>query len=671
MPFNIKLDYRYDAEGFFDAPERRAALEEAARLWEDILKDEFVDIPAGVTFEITNPSDGATRETITTTEAIDDLLIFVGADDLPGSRLAQAGPDGFSLKGDMFRSRITDDFRNQGPSTDFEPWVGTITFDTRVAWSFDLKSPVSGKSDFISTAMHEMGHIFGFGTSAIFSEQTSGGGLLSGPELFVGPNALLVTNGEGVPIDRTKHVEDGFRNNSVLMDPTSTTGARKLPTDIDKAMLADIGWEIDGFTKIGSRFPITTQRSETVFGSDVADVLNGLGGDDRIQGDAGNDVLRGGAGSDVLFGQSGRDIFVLGPGDDETRVADFDLSSEVVRLIDSGFNSVTEVLASVTKPFSNVSRITISDGSFIDISHNSTSGTPLVATNIELVSSILPPRTSPNNDRITLGPGDEVIDGQGGTDTVVFGTNSTSLTLQFTRSGDIISVDRTGAGGTDRLRNVEVLEFPDGRSSLDLADFGGGAALNPAQFTELAEMYVAYFNRAADAFGLSFWADKYAEGLSLKEIAEFFFDQPETRALYPNSNDAAAFTTAVYQNVLGRTPDQLGFEFWTGLLNRGAVSQGEFVLAIIRGAKAETGSVADAQYLAAKADIGIYFSSIKGMSDTADARQVMEFFGDQAISDTQAAIAATDGHFADATAVATGELLIQFVGVINDPFAGV
>ena len=148
MPFNIKLDYRYDAEGFFDAPERRAALEEAARLWEDILKDEFVDIPAGVTFEITNPSDGATRETITTTEAIDDLLIFVGADDLPGSRLAQAGPDGFSLKGDMFRSRITDDFRNQGPSTDFEPWVGTITFDTRVAWSFDLKSPVSGKSDF-------------------------------------------------------------------------------------------------------------------------------------------------------------------------------------------------------------------------------------------------------------------------------------------------------------------------------------------------------------------------------------------------------------------------------------------------------------------------------------------------------------------------------------------
>ena len=123
-----------------------------------------------------------------------------------------------------------------------------------------------------------MGHIFGFGTSAIFSEQTSGGGLLSGPELFVGPNALLVTNGEGVPIDRTKHVEDGFRNNSVLMDPTSTTGARKLPTDIDKAMLADIGWEIDGFTKIGSRFPITTQRSETVFGSDVADVLNGLGG---------------------------------------------------------------------------------------------------------------------------------------------------------------------------------------------------------------------------------------------------------------------------------------------------------------------------------------------------------------------------------------------------------
>ena len=453
------------------------------------------------------------------------------------------------------------------------------------------------------------------------------------------------------------------------MDPSSTTGVRKQPTDIDKAMLADIGWEIDGFTKIGSRFPITTEGSETVFGSDVTDILNGLGGDDRLQGGDGNDILRGGSGKDVLFGQAGRDIFVLGPGDEETRVADFEVSSETVRLIDSGFSSVAEVLASITKPFSNVSRITISDGSFIDLTHNSTSGTPLQASNIELVPSTAPPKTSANNDRITLRPGNELIDGQGGTDTVVFQTSSTNLTLQFTVTGDIFAIDRTGAGGNDTLRNIEILEFPDGHPALALSDFGGGTSLTSTQFTELAEMYVAYFNRAADAFGLLFWADKYAEGLSLEEIAEFFFDQPETRALYPNSNDVAAFTTAVYQNVLGRDPDQAGFDFWTDLLSSGAASQGKFVLDVIRGAKAKTGSAADAQYLADKADIGIYFSSIKGMSNTVNAREVMELFGDQASSDTQAAKAATDAHFADATATATGELLLQFVGVVDDPFA--
>ena len=61
----------------------------------------------------------------------------------------------------------------------------------------------------------------------------------------------------------------------------------------------------------------------------------------------------------MIFGQAGRDTFALAPGDDQNEVMDFDLAHEVIRLLDSGFSSVEEALAAISKPFSNVSRITL------------------------------------------------------------------------------------------------------------------------------------------------------------------------------------------------------------------------------------------------------------------------------------------------------------------------
>jgi hypothetical protein len=54
----------------------------------------------------------------------------------------------------------------------------------------------------------------------------------------------------------------------------------------------------------------------TIFGSKVANVLAGLGGDDGVLGFGGNDVLYGGAGADKLHGGAGRDILTGGAGAD-------------------------------------------------------------------------------------------------------------------------------------------------------------------------------------------------------------------------------------------------------------------------------------------------------------------------------------------------------------------
>ena len=278
-------------------------------------------------------------------------------------------------------------------------------------------------------------------------------------------------------------------------------------------------------------------------------------------------------------------------------------------------------------------------------------------------SEIAPPAV---DDRIILIDGDQTLDGLGGIDTAVVGVQQNSITVSIDKNDTVIILDRAGKGGTDTLSNIELLEFTD--ATLDMNAFSSLTQLSNDQFKTLVEMYVAYFNRAPDAEGLFFWADTFAEGSTLDQIAGNFFDQDETRTIYTDPSNTDAFVTAVYSNVLGRTPDQGGFDYWKARLAEGDVTQGAFVLKIIEAAK-NSGGPSDATYLSNKADLGIYYSAIKGLSDGADGRQVMATFGNQSSSDKLGAKAAIDGHFADAILDTGGEFLFNVVGVVDNPFA--
>ena len=438
MSFNIQLDYRFDSTGFFNDPVRRAAMEEAARIWESFIQDEFPDVPAGVSFTIANPSNSAMTETITLTDPIDDLLIFVGAEALGGS-LGRAGFDGSDAAGDIFSARISGNFRGTGPVTNFEPWVGVARFDPNVAWSFDLAGPVAGFNDFLSVAVHEIGHILGVGTSAIFDQ-------LGATGVFDAFNARAVNGGNPIPLESDLgHVLDGFRNGTVVMDPTIQIGTRKLPTNIDLALLSDIGYEIAGFTPQGGTPAITTNGDDvTVFGTIVGDRIDGMGGNDAIQGDAGDDTLRGGAGNDTLFGQSGDDTFVVESGDGANTIGDFDETSEIIEVVESGFSSVADLVAAISKPFSNVSRIIYTDGTSIDVFHaSSQAGTPLTAANFAFDQT--------GSGALTGGPNDDTLTGAAGNDTL------------------------TGLDGDDILNGGAGADTLDGGSGFDTADYLGGS----------------------------------------------------------------------------------------------------------------------------------------------------------------------------------------------------
>jgi hypothetical protein len=188
---------------------------------------------------------------------------------------------------------------------------------------------------------------------------------------------------------------------------------------------------------------------------------------------------------------------------------------------------------------------------------------------------------------------------------------------------------------------------------------------------DFAQMYIAYFDRAPDVSGLLYWSERLSEGMTLAEIATSFFDQDESRALYPDPDDDAALVTAVYNNYLERDPDAEGEAYWLDQLARDDYNRGQFMLDIISGTTGPEGSAADAALVADKGDIGIYYSAIAGLNDPVGlALDVMDAYDR---TDPDASLAAARSLIDDARSAAeapdSGTEIIELVGFIDDPFA--
>jgi hypothetical protein len=282
-------------------------------------------------------------------------------------------------------------------------------------------------------------------------------------------------------------------------------------------------------------------------------------------------------------------------------------------------------------------------------------------------------------DTFTPGGGNDTVDGGADTDTVIVSGDRDDYTVQITPDGVIVTDRTTGRDGSDTLIDVERIDFAGDNpapNTLDLTVFADFATLQVDDFETFVEMYIAYFNRAPDALGLYFWGTVLAKGdLTLEQIADDFFTQPETQAAYPDLSDNRAFAEQVYQNVLGRDFDQAGLDFWVGVLDSGSVTKSQFILDLLGGVDAapEPGSpadfiaqkAADAAYLEAKTDLGVYFSVQLGMSDVNDASATLALFDGSAASVTTAR-AAMDADYAEALDPASGDFLMQLVGVFDD-----
>ncbi len=392
----IDFDYRFDTKGFFNEPLRRANLEAAAQVWENLLQDDFPNIPAGIEFTILNPQTGVDT-TVTLDSEIDDILIFVGVQSPPfgedSNAIARGGFTGVDAQGTIFSNRLK--------SSDFQPWAGNISFDPSPSfkngnpadWFFD-ETPENGddipinRSDFFTTALHEIAHVLGIGTASIFSELTEAGN-------FTGFNAVNLNSGNSVPLESDLvHIDLDFSLNNEANLMASSNSGRTFPSQLDLAILADIGYEIDGFTNIGESLPLATEAGEVIVGTILDDSINGLGGNDtlfgennndtlfggdgndQIQGGEADDLLSGGEGNDSLFGQQGRDRFIIGSEAGNDSINDFEVTDDLLQISpELNINSSEKLLNKITQEGTVIgggvfSQFTLADNNIVTVFHD-------------------------------------------------------------------------------------------------------------------------------------------------------------------------------------------------------------------------------------------------------------------------------------------------------------
>ena len=233
--FNIQFDYRFDDLNWFD-PQKRAVLEAAASIWENIIQDEFDNIKAGTTVHASNLTSGGFEEFKLDYE-IDDLLVFAfanGADGF-GGQLAEAGAT--TYEGDRNTTSV------------FQPWLGEIEFDVSEPWYLNANPDAAievpeAQFDMLSVAVHELGHILGISSSVSAFKA-----LISDRGEFVGKSAMDINGGKAIPLDSTgSHIRDNFEVTGLgenALDPQLRRGTRKLLTILDVALLDDIGYTVN------------------------------------------------------------------------------------------------------------------------------------------------------------------------------------------------------------------------------------------------------------------------------------------------------------------------------------------------------------------------------------------------------------------------------------------
>lgn len=282
----IVIDYTGDTF-FASNPVAMAALEAAAAdinaavdfsclnaITDDTITGTNGASSASFTFSKTylNPADGNLTTVPNTHLAVGQVNIFAGARTFAGNILGDGSAGGTGIQpvaldanDGTFALALANAEANEQHSRGGGPVInafsgaigsnvvsfdqglhtGSVAFNDSANWHFDHTTAVAaGLNDFYSVAIHELLHTIGFGIS------DSWGSLVSGTN-YLGAEGIAANGGSGVGLvaadgdhlafgTTSPRISDGVLQESAL-DPDLTVGTRKFLTELDLAVLRDLG----------------------------------------------------------------------------------------------------------------------------------------------------------------------------------------------------------------------------------------------------------------------------------------------------------------------------------------------------------------------------------------------------------------------------------------------
>lgn len=261
-------------------------------------------------------------------------------------------------------------------------------------------------------------------------------------------------------------------------------------------------------------FPAPTNGNDVVNGDNANDSILALAGADLVNGNGGNDTLDGGDGNDTLLGAGGSDILYGRAGDDR---------------LEGGGGPLDQLFGGL------------------------------------------------GNDILIGGSGGSVLNGEEGNDTFI---RSGSVNQMFGGAGYDIEL-ATGAGRRgavftynnstglvsrdvgplhDEYLDVEAIHYADGRVVFDLND----------PVSQVVRLYQSALGRQPDQGGLHFWEKALeSQQFSLVDLAGSFIVSNEYVGRFGADLNNTDFMVRIYQNILGRQPEQEGLNFWVNSLDQG------------------------------------------------------------------------------------------------------
>ena len=135
--------------------------------------------------------------------------------------------------------------------------------------------------------------------------------------------------------------------------------------------------------------------------------------------------------------------------------------------------------------------------------------------------------------------------------------------------------------GIEDITNINYLKFTDTKIDVENDIIGVFDQLKEKDdiSSKIYRLYNAAFGRFPDAEGLRYWIEKNTSGIdTYRKTADSFILSDEFVALYDKNSTNSNYIENLYKNILDRSPDKQGFNYWLNQIEKGYENRSDLLM---------------------------------------------------------------------------------------------